>query len=156
MTKITQENIDSIPFLKTTFESRLYRKLLPVFMDYANQGAIMDVKTGMHDLLELACQYCGISLTYRTVAFDFAWALLSSVPEYWTDEERASVFCDLNDHIQEFYPENNGRFDDYDVAVLSEEDYFSVAVQMIKDREVEAEKLPIFCYAGYLFFEDMI
>ncbi|MFZ4415007.1 MAG: hypothetical protein ACOYOV_18115 [Bacteroidales bacterium] len=151
---ITKENLLSIPIFNFGFELKSYKSHLESFLNDINKGRELEVTTIIHDLISLTVGFCGYSKSYRTVSFDFAWAVLDAHPSLWTQVERDRNYCQLSDHWLEFYPECDGTFDNYDVASLEELQYFTFAINMLIDNEIEEEYMPVFSYAIYLFFKD--
>jgi len=151
---ITQDKILSIPIFKMGFEMENHKAQLETFVNDINLGKGLDVKSIIHDLIEMAVANCRTSLGYRTVAYDFAWAVLEANPSLWNKEEIENNYSMLDDHWKEFYPEDDGTFDDYDVCSLDEAEYFIHAMKMISENEIMPEKKPMFSYATYLFFND--
>jgi hypothetical protein len=85
MKEITKEEILQIPVLNFCFRSKFYKDYLDSFVQDINTGQHIDVYCIMHYLIKAVINYCGISLTYRTVAYDFAWAVLAANKSLWNE-----------------------------------------------------------------------
>ena len=89
---ITNKLVLKNKVLKLGFSNILYKSDLDLFVLYANEGAKVDPKNVLHELLRLHCRFCGVSYGYRTVLYDFAWAVLDINPQFWNDEETENGF----------------------------------------------------------------
>jgi hypothetical protein len=153
-THITKGEVLSIPLLKIAFENEQYEYLFDEFILNVNRGVEVEVPILINKLIERVVHYRGFSMTYRTIAFDFAWAILEENPHLWNDKERETGFSDLASHWNEFYPVDNGQTEDYEVATLEYADYFVSAMDMIfLNNEIPKEYIPLFSYATYVFFK---
>ncbi len=155
ITHISIADVLTILVLKKGLEAKNHCQFLIPFTDYVNQGSSIAAKDILHYLIGKTNEYCGISEGYRTVTFDFAGTLFRLHPELWTDEERKINYANVLYHWKELYPEDDGVFEDYDVVPLHTKDYYKISMDMITNGSIEAEHLPIFCYAAYIFFADL-
>jgi len=149
--KITKELVLKNKVLKLGFSSALYKSDLDLFVHYANEGAKIDSKMVLHELLRLHCHYCGLSYTFRTVLYDFAWSVLDINPQFWNEEETENGFSDIGNHETEFYPEFDNK--GYDVATLEYGEYLVTGLNMLKNNDLNKNELPVFCYALFVFFD---
>jgi len=153
LTEITQADIRSNKVLKLCFSRVMYKDKLESFLTAVNEGAKTDPATILRELLVLYEYYCEVSLGYRTVYFDFAWAVLENNPQFWTQNEKENKLSDLPVHIDHFYPENSGKHKEYDVATLNYGEYFVIGMNIISGKRIGEKVRPMFCYAMYLFFK---
>jgi hypothetical protein len=135
--------------LQLGFKSSLYKADLDRFVSFVNLGAKIDTKIVMHELLRKSCYYCGLSSTYRTLFYDFAWAVLDINPQFWNEEEKENGFSDMSGI--DFYPD----FDDkgYDTDTLEYGEYFIAALNLLKENEMDETMESIFCYGLFIFME---
>jgi hypothetical protein len=153
-THITKGDVLSIPLLKIAFENEQYGDLFDAFILNVNRGVEVEVPVLINKLIERTVHYRGVSMTYRTIAFDFAWAILEENPHLWNDKERETGFSDLASHWKEFYPEDDGQSEHYEVATLEYGEYFVSAMDMIfVKNEIPKDYIPHFSYATYVFFK---
>lgn len=150
---VTKDDLLSVAVLRLGFEYEPYKTNLDSFISYINEGKDADAKKMMHYLISLAVDFCGISKTYRTIAFDLAWSYLQTQPAFWTPEEIEEGMSRLDDHWLEFYPEDDGTFAKYDVIVLNFAEYFVHAMNMLIKDYVADDKKAMFSYAAYSFFK---
>lgn len=150
MNKINKELVLANPVLKRGFNSKLYNGLLSSFIEYANKGAEADKTSIIGYLLKRAFKYCGISKTYFTIYYDFAWAILEKTPEIWNDEEKENGFSDIGSHMN-LFPEYDNKFDSYDVATLNYGEVLIGSLNILKEDETEHKDY--FCYAIYVYFD---
>lgn len=148
---ITKKIVLKNKVLKLGFSAALYKSNLDLFVLYANEGAKIDPKIVLHELLRLYCHYCGVSYTYRTVFYDFSWAVLEINPQFWNEEETENGFSDMGNHDAEFYPEFNSK--GYDVATLDYGEYLVTGLNMLNNNVLNKNELSIFSYALFVFFE---
>jgi hypothetical protein len=60
---------------------RHYRKQR-VFIRHLKVGQTMDKRRIMSLLIDLYIEYCGLSMGYRTVAYDLGWTVFNQYVEY--------------------------------------------------------------------------
>lgn len=152
--KISKETVNSNPFIKQLLTAPEYTSQAAQILNDTITGSELDRKCIIAHLLKLACAYCGISLGYRTLLYDFAWAVLNHTPEYWSPQEIENEMSDLSSRIGEFYTEYHGELDQYDVTTMSVDEYLDTAIEFLECEATERDR-PILCLGLYMFCEDM-
>ncbi len=94
---------------------------------------------------------CGISIGARTVAYDFAQAVLTEHAELWNEEEKAENFVSILHHWTEFSTEDLDSFLKYDITGMNIGEYYVLAMSMFLE-DIRKEWVPAFSYATYIFF----
>jgi hypothetical protein len=143
------QDVMNNPLLKIGFSSKLFSDHLIPFVENVNKVGAANKAEIIGYLLKEACSYCGISLTYRTIFYDLAWAVLEKSPEYWDEEEKENGFSDIGSHW-DFYPEYKGEFDDYDVGTLEYGEYFVGCMGILEWKPARPD---YFCYGMFIFFD---
>ena len=152
--EITKEEILQIPIIQLVFSREEFKGYLDTFVEDVNKGKDMGVKKLLAILIEEYCKYCGISLGYRTVVFDFANTILSQHHELWSEEEKEDGFVYLFKNFKKFYPEYDDDLDEYDVTCLENWQYIEYSLNLLMDNELGDESKLAFSYAFYIFVKD--
>ena len=113
----------SIPAFSKAFEYKEYKDFQSSFLQNINEGSKIPPKQLLISLLQKYIEFCGISLGYRTIVYDFAWSILLEHPELWYEQETQNGLCILADHFKEYIPGYNDSFDKFDVTVLNAVSY---------------------------------
>jgi len=148
-TKFTNEQILANPFLGLAFTSDKYSYLKEEFLSNAQKAEFVPPETILPFFLRMACEYCGVSLGYRTVYYDFASYILSEHKNLWTEEEKEMEFPIANNHW-DLYPEYQNEFEEYDTGILTMGAYFQIGMDIYD--ELSGMEKSYFAYAFLLFF----
>jgi hypothetical protein len=148
---ITKEQLLTIPAFKIGFASTLYCNYIDKFIANVNIGIAEDVKVVLNQLIAIAVENCGISIGARTVAYDFAQAVLTEHTALWNEEERAENFVCILHHWTEFSTEDLDNFLEYDITGMSIGEYYVLAMSMLLE-DIRKDWIPAFSYATYIFF----
>ncbi len=149
---VTKEDIFSIPVFKFTFESDKYKPILTDFLNLINRGSEIPNTEIIRALLSEYINNIGISKGYRTVFYDFAWAVLENSPELWNDKEKQSGASQLDVHITDYFPDFQ-ESDNDDVAILTEDEYLDIGFDILEEGEMDNKLRSGFCYAMYVFIK---
>lgn len=150
--QVTVEKVLKNKIMKVGFKCPIYSPYLEEFTEWANQGSTLDPVEVMRELVIIFEAHCGVSKGIRTVAFDFAWAVMDENPQFWSDEEKEKGFSDFPRHIKIIYPELDPKTENYDVSTMEYGDYFIAAMDFCFVWRLEERVKPHFCYAMYRFF----
>jgi hypothetical protein len=117
------------------------------FRNYLEQGKQMKKRRILYLLVEMYMEYCGVSATYRTIAYDFGWSVFSRYAENEDTEFTGDEsFCKI---MSRFHPEyTDERYGDYDLLLIKEKEYPSVCMEMLEEQKYNAERCAAICY-GY-------
>lgn len=148
---ITKEQLLSIPTFEIGFASTLYCNYIDEFLVNVNKGIALDVKVVLNQLIAIAVENCGISIGARTVAYDFAQAVLTEHTALWNEEERLENFVSILHHWTEFSTEALDNFLSYDITSMSIGEYYVLAMSMLIE-DIRKDWVPAFSYATYIFF----
>jgi len=120
------------------------------FYSYQRKGYEMDKKRIMYLLSEMYMEYCGISLTYRTVVYDIGWKVKD---EYVSDGNNE---FDINDSFQKVMskinPSYNIEDDVWDVASISNVEMIKCCFDMMAEND--EEKCAALCYGIEIFMKN--
>lgn len=150
---IQKINIISIPIFKLAFETNRYQNHLDLYTELVNNGSKIPTTEIIKILLQEYIKNIGISLSHRTIYFDFAWAVLENSPELWNEEEKVSGFCQLTNHIHEYFSDYEDAIND-DVTILDTGEYFSIGWGLLNDEINQSPLKEAFSYAMYIFFKN--
>lgn len=150
---LTQETIHNNKALALGFSYSAFSPLLPNFMLEVNKGADLEPAYMVQELLKLYVQYGKGSAGYRTILFDFAWAVYEQQPELWSDEEREEGFSDLAARCNEIYPDLDPEMADLDVLSFSYGQYFAVGIDFCFNSKIDQSIRPLICRSMFIFFE---
>lgn len=148
---ISKEQLRTIPAFRIGFASSLYCTYIDEFVAHLNIGIALDVKVVLNQLIAIAVENCGISIGARTVAYDFAQAVLTEHTALWNEEERADNFVSILHHWTEFSTEDLDSFLKYDITGMNIGEYYVLAMSMLLE-DIRKEWVPAFSYATYIFF----
>ena len=151
--EITNEEILQIPIINLIFSREEFKEYLDTFVKDVNKGKDMGVKKLLALLIEEYCKYCGISLGYRTIVFDFAYAILNQHHELWSEEDKEEGYI-LGFDFKKFYPEYDTVLDEYDITRLECWQYIVYSLNLLIDNELGDESKLAFSYAFYNFVKD--
>ncbi|MBK8483167.1 MAG: hypothetical protein IPL31_02115 [Saprospiraceae bacterium] len=144
----------SIPAFSKVFEYNEYKTIQVAYLQYINEGSKIPPKQLLISLLQKYIEFCGISLGYRTIVYDFAWSILEEHPDLWYEDERESGFCVLAHHFKEYIPGYNTSFEKFDVTVMNEAEYIIGGFNLLLENELEYDLKPAFSFAMFTFFKN--
>jgi len=151
--EITKEEILQIPIIGLVFSREEFKGYLETFVEDVNKGKYIDVEKLLAIMIEEYSKYCGISLGYRTVVFDYAYAILDQHHELWSEEEKEKGYILALD-FKKFYPEYDNALDEYDITRLECWQYIVYSLNLLIDNELGDESKLAFSYAFYNFVKD--
>lgn len=149
---ITADQVMKNKILKLGFTCRLYAPYLDEFTEAVNMGAQLDPFEVMREMVIIYEKFGGISMGIRTVALDFAWAVMDENPQYWTDEERQNGYSDFPSHLDRIHPELDSKTHNHDVATMEYGEYFIAGMDFCFLWPLEERLRPHFCHAMFRFF----
>ena len=151
--QVTVEKVLKNKIMRVGFKSTLYSPYLQQFTDLVNSGMSKDPMEVLRDMMVVYSRYIHVSRGMRTVAFDFAWAVLDQNPQFWNEEEKSNGFSNLPSHQFQIYPELDSEAKNADIATLEYGEYFVYAMDLCFIRGLEDSCKNSFCYSMYRFFE---
>ncbi|MFZ1424929.1 MAG: hypothetical protein WAS55_13995 [Saprospiraceae bacterium] len=154
LNEITNEELLSITAFSKVFEYREFKAIQNSFLQHINEGSKIPPKQLLISLLQKYIEFCGISLGYRTIVYDFAWSILEEHPELWYEQEKQDDFCVLANHFKEYIPGYNDSFDKFDVTVLNEGDYLVRGFNILREDIIEPDLKSAYSYAMFTFFKN--
>jgi hypothetical protein len=122
---------------------------IDVFNRYADLGKQMDKRHILSLLIDMYMDYCGISLSYRTVVYDCAWAVFKQYaknePSEFSGDE---YFCEVMGQINPDYTE---EYDKYDIGIVESERYADCCIGILDDYRGDAERCAALCYGFQVY-----
>lgn len=150
---LTKEIVNKNKVLSLAFSYRPFKDLLSDFILQANKAIDLDPTFMIRELLRSYVKYGKGSAGYRTMLFDFAWAVYEQHPELWSDEEREEGFSDLAARCTDIYPEMDPEMADLDVFPFGYGQYFAVGIDFCFNARIDDDIRPLICRSMYIFFE---
>jgi len=115
------------------------------FRDYLEAGKMMDKRRMLYLFVEMYMENCGISASYRTLAYDFGWTVFR---EYTTNEQTKFTgkesFCDVMSKLHPKYSDE--VYGDYDVLWMKNREYPSLCMDMLEEYGNDPERCAAICY----------
>ncbi|WCL50727.1 hypothetical protein [Leptospira sp. GIMC2001] len=147
---MTKEKLMQNSIFRKIWERETLSEIMDQILMQAMIGLTKDKKSILVFHLEKVLEYLGISITYRTVFFDFGANILRINKDLWTDKEKEEDFPMLDNHWN-LLSNYNGEFDNEDIANLNLGQYVANGIKIFL--ELHEEEKPNFAYAFIDFFQ---
>ena len=124
------------------------------FCDYLRMGKQMDKRRILYLLVEMYMENCGISITYRSLVYDFAWSVFMEYAKNeqteFTGEEAFYLI------MSKFHPEySDEEYFDYEVLCIKENEYPHLCMKLLEEENYDSERCAAICYGFNCLWEKM-